>query len=355
MVKQQKPSRSAPPAKKPAAKASAVKAPPAKATSAKLPPAKTKAAKLPAGKAPAVKSPPPPPPAKPVAKKVPVAKPVAVAAKQPVAKAKTVKATIEQSPATEAQIVEALAGKLSSRSTGTGFSWLASTPVAKPEAVAIPAVEPQAEAPVIETAVAAEVVEPTPVVELEINAEPTVEPPAVEATEPVVDTAPETPATEQQTPPQAEEAMVETSTPDLKTLLPLAAANEQSLATTAKAVGDRIGWTLTIQAAVFVAFCVLAAKDVPPGGMQQFLLGATPLFAMILLGVGLANYRGVQLMLDKLEAERLSLQQQMSEPGAPAAPDSFANARRLAHLPSLLILGVLFVAWLYLGLTVWFL
>ncbi len=360
MVKQQKSSRSAPPAKKPAAKASAVKAPPAKATSAKLPPAKTKAAKLPAGKAPAVKSPPPPPPppAKPVAKKVPVAKPVAVAAKQPVAKAKTVKATIEQSPATEAQIVEALAGKLSSRSAGTGFSWLASTPVAKPEAVAIPAVEPQAEAPVIGTAVAAEMVEPTPVVELEINAEPTVEPPAVEATEPAVEAATEEPADVEQAPPQVAEVKAEacdTGAPELKTLLPRAAANEQSLATTAKAVGDRIGWTLTIQAAVFVAFCVLAAKDVPRGGMQQFLLGATPLFAMILLGVGLANYRGVQLMLDKLETERLSLQQQMSESGATTAPDSFANARRLAHLPSLLILGVLFVAWLYLGLTVWFL
>ncbi len=353
MVKQQKSSRSAPPAKQPVAKASAVKAPPAKATSGKLPPAKTKAAKLPAGKAPAVKS--PPPPAKPVAKKVPVAKPVAVAAKQPAAKAKTVKASIEQSPATEAQIVEALAGKLSSRSAGTGFSWLASMSVAKPEAVAISAVEPQAEAPAVETAVAAEEMEAASAVDLQIAVEPTVEPLFPAATEPPPEAATEAPATEEQAPPQVEEATLETSVPEFKTLLPRAAANEQSLATTAKAVGDRIGWTLTIQAAVFVAFCVLAAKDVPRGGMQQFLLGATPLFAMILLGVGLANYRGVQIMLDKLEAERLSLKQQMSEPGATTAPDSFANARRLAHLPSLLILGVVFVAWLYLGLTVWFL
>ena len=354
MVKQQKPSRSAPPAKKPAAKASAAKAPPAKPISKKLPPATTKTAKLPAGKAPAVKS--PPPSAKTPPRKVPAAKPVAV--KQQATKSKPAKASVEQSPATEAQIVEALAGKLSSRPAGTGFSWLASMPVPKSEAVVIPEDEPQVEAPAIEAPVADEVIEPAPAEILQINAEPAADSPSAAAPAPASDEAPETPAAEEQTPPQVEEVKAEvcdTVIPELKALLPQAAANEQSLATTAKAVGDRIGWTLTIQAAVFVAFCVLAAKDVPRGGMQQFLLGATPLFAMMLLGVGLANYRGVQLMLEKLEAERLNLQQQMSETGASAGPDSFANARRLAHLPSLIILGVLFVVWLYLGLTVWFL
>ena len=139
---------------------------------------------------------------------------------------------------------------------------------------------------------------------------------------------------------------------------PLAAANERSLGKMLKSARDRIGWTMAVQAGVFVAFCVLAAKDAPRGVMLQILLGGIPLFAMILICAGLVSCHATQLLLDKLEGERLQFQRlQQGLPGADMTvqPDSFSNARRLAHWPSMIILGILLVVWLCLGLTVWFL
>ena len=150
-----------------------------------------------------------------------------------------------------------------------------------------------------------------------------------------------------------EAAAPDAGNPPPKEWIPQAVSNERSLGKVLKQAGDRIGWTLTVQAGLVVAFCVLLAKDAPRTGMVQIMLGGIPLFAMVLICVGLANCHATQLLLDNLESERLQFQRLGA--GTELPPDSFSNARRLAYWPSLIFLGILLVVWLCLGLTVWFL
>ena len=251
--------------------------------------------------------------------------------------------------------MEALAGKLTARAAGTGFSWLGTSPTPKPEEPKNeePPVAPQAPAPAV--AIAVEVpdveeiqMETAPVNEVHVVAIPPEEPAQPES---------ELPATGE---PMSEEVKLEPAAegtgdegkPDSKEWVPLAAANERSLSKMLKHAGDRIGWTLTIQTGAFVAFCVLSVGQAPLSGFNQFLLGSIPVLAMALLCAGLANCHATQLMLDKLESERLDFQRRQPEI---AGPGSLTNFRRFAHWPLMAILAILLVVWLCLGLTVWFL
>jgi len=358
------------PQKKPeplrARKSITAKAPPAKAPSAKA------AARLPLAKASAVKAPPTKARAgrargwEPTSPNPPAAK----GGKHPapeVARASSRRgaSAVEPLPATEAQIVEALAGKLSAPGAGprAGLSWLAAAPKSNPEVVEPQA--PPAPAPALGEANVADLAVPAvnaedPVAEnLNVATLKTEEPTAeaiTEAPRAELSVAGELRAEE----PKAPEPR--TGSADVKEWLSPAAANERSLSKQLKATANRIGWILTVQAALFVAFCVMAAKDAPLSGLQSFLLGGIPLFAMVLISIDLMGLSASQSMLDTLEGERLAfqrLQRMLSDPGGCAdsvpKPDSFAAARRLAFLPSLIILGILLVVWLVLGLTVWFL
>ncbi len=358
------------PQKKPeplrARKSITVKTPPAKAPSAKA------AARLPLAKASVVKA----PPAKaraarargwePTAPKPPAAK----GGKHPVMELprstpRRGSFLPEQPPATEAQIVEALAGKLSAPGAGprAGLSWLAAAPKSTPEVVEPQA--PPAPGPAPGEAEAADVVvsevkaEEPAAENLHVAASIAEAPHAEPITEAPLAVVP---VVEESNVVQPKDAEPVAGTPDLKAWLSQAAANEQSLSKKVKATASRLGWTLTVQAALFVAFCVMAAKDAPLSGLQSFLRGGIPLFAMVLICIDLMGLSASQSMLDTLESERLHfqrLQRMLSDPGGCAdswqKPDSLAAARRLAFLPSLIILGILLVVWLVLGLTVWFL
>lgn len=341
------------PAKSPSRKTPAAKPaarPLVRASTAKAPPAKSRAVTARGGK--------PAPPKSPARK---TGKPAA--ADLPRSIPRKGSSAPEQPPATEAQIVEALAGKLSGPAAGSraGLSWLAAPSKSHPEVVEPPSIP--ARGPIVEEVIIADVV----VVELKVE-----EPENLNVATPNADEPPPDPLTEASNAevaapaePKAEEpkaAASETGAPELKEWLARAAANEQSLSKRIRATASRIGWSLTIQAALFVAFCVMAAKDAPLSGLQNFLRGGIPLFAMILICIDLTSLGGAQRMLDTLEGERLvfqRLQRMLPDPAAGAnletKPDSFAAARRLAHLPSLIILGILLVVWLCLGLTVWFL
>lgn len=375
-------------AKAPAAKLPAAKAPAAKVAARKLPPSKGRPVKLPALRAVAAKSPlakpvaaPPPakaPARKPEAPKPPVAK--ALAGKLPANRQGKERSAVEQSPATEAQIAEALTGKLSSRAAGTGFSWLGASSTPKPEAprpvvaevkTEVPEVAPEAPPPalaVVETITEEEeiLIESAPLNEPAAAALQPVEP-AQEASlmEPPATTEPvmaepivEEPGIPEPPAEVPEVAADDAVNSDPKVWAPLAAANGQSLGNMLKNARDRIGWALTVQAGVFVAFCILASKDAPRSGLLQFLRGGIPLFAMALICAGLISCHATQLMLDKLEAGRLHyqrLQQGLPGSGTAMPPDSLTKARWLAYWPSMIILGILLVVWLCIGLTVWFL
>lgn len=350
----------------PARKSLATKALPAKASSAKaaarLPLVKASAVKVPQAKARAARA----RGWEPTAPKPPAAK----VGKHPVTELprstpRRVSSAVEHSPATEAQIVEALAGKLSTQPAGSraGFSWLSTPQKSKPE-------EPEPKAlvapgPTIEEATIADVFVPEVKVEEplgeNLNAaslkteEPAPEP-ITEAPGIVVPVVEELKAVE----PGVMESR--TGTLELPAWLAPAAKNERSLYQKLKAASNRIGLSLIMQGVLFLAFCMVATKDAPLSGLQSFLRGGIPLFAMILICIDLMSLSGTQRMLDILECERLafqSLQRMLSDPGAGAdsetKPDSFAAARRLAYLPSQIILGILLVVWLALGLTVWFL
>jgi len=266
--------------------------------------------------------------------------------------------------------VEALTGKLTAPGAGSraGLSWLAGPAKSKPEveepelveastAVPPPPVTEVEELPVAPPMMERPAILPRLEERTEAEPQPVIPVPAEAVTE-----AADAPATIE---PKAEMTMAVESgaeKPLAKEWLPLAAANVRSLGKMLQVTGACIGWTLTVQAGAFVAFCVLAAKDAPLSGLQQFLLGAIPVSAIILLCAGLANFHAAQLMLDKLEAERLGFQHLLTPLAKPPAsvdagtrPDSLTNLRRLAYWPPLVILGILLVVWLCLGLTVWFL
>ena len=320
---------------------SAVKAPAAKTAAAKTPLRKTAAAKPPGGKVAFPK----PPARKPVIARAPAKKP---------------KPAIEPPPATEAEIMGAVSGKLSARPGSGGFSWLGTRTAAQPvtEAPTAPALEapapelPPAPVPPIELSAAAPAAEEAPpLAEAPVAEAAPVEQPAAEPEPPAVEEIiAEIPA---ETPPVVEEpvAAPEPVIPSVSELLPKAAANEASLSRTFKAAGSQLGWTLALQALVFIAFCVLVKGGVPHAGLPQFLAGAVPVFAMLLVVAGVLSFHATQLILDKLEAERRHYRQlqQLS------IPDDLTRYRQLAHRPSLIILGLLFVAWLFIGVTVWFL
>lgn len=328
---------------KAAGKAPAARTSAAKTAAAKTPLRKTAAAKPPAGKVAFPK----PPARKPVIARAPVKKP---------------KPAMEPPPATEAEIMGAVSRKLSARPGSGGFSWLgtrtAAQPVTEePKAPALEAPEPEmppAPAPPIELSAAAPaVVEMPPLVEELVVEAPSIEQPAAEPEPPAVEEIiAELPA---EAPPvvEAPASAPEPVIPSVSELLPKAAANEVSLSRTLKAAGSQLGWTLALQGLVFIAFCVLVKGGVPHAGLPLFLAGAVPVFAMLLVVAGIVSFHAIQLVLDKLEAERRLYRQLQQLPSA--TPDALTNYRQLAHRPSLIILGILFVAWLFIGVTVWFL
>jgi hypothetical protein len=349
----------APPAK-PAPKAALAKAPAPRAPIAKAPPPK----------APAAKAPPPKPPAK---KTVPP--------KAPVPAVKSKPASVEQSPATEAEIMGAVSGKLSTRGGAVGFSWLGSR--SRPDADEVkplPETNPAAEAPGFvaeapapatpvpiqaEVAIEEEVI----IVGTESVVETPVEAEVTPSTEPAAEIPPPVPAAPEETisAPESEaasltEAPVEqlaqvppalASVPDNHDALLQAAAKEEALARAFKAAAGQLGWTLALQGVVFAAFCVLMKGGVPPQGLPSFLANAMPLFAMVLIVAAFVSFQSTQLVLTKLEGDRLRLRQLLSPEDS--TPDTLTHQRQLAHWPALIILGILFVAWFFIGVTIWFL
>jgi hypothetical protein len=140
--------------------------------------------------------------------------------------------------------------------------------------------------------------------------------------------------------------------PDKNTVL-LAVASEKSLRQAFKETFHRLGWTLAAQGIIFAAFCILVSGGTPRQGLSLFLAGAVPLFAMGHIFASGLGFQSARRVLDVLEADRLRYQGLLSIHDGP--PVSLTNHRQLALWPAWVFLGVLFVAWLYIGLTVWFL
>lgn len=344
----------------------AAKALPSKPTP-KAAPANAPAAKAPMAKASVPKALPP----KPAVKKA------VVPAKAPGAKAKPSRA--EQSVATEAEIIGAVSGKLAAR-TGGGIPWLGSrfrTQAEQPKAEApaimiaetvieVPLALPALEVIVVEVPAVAEsaaevatevpgLAESEPVAESVAEAPPQEYPPAVQPEVTTLAVGPEAavPAAETVARPRTEVPPALAAVSDNKDTLSQAAANAEALSRTFKTAINRLGWALALQGIVFAAFCALVRGGIPLNGLPYFLAGAVPLFAMGLIVAAFVSLQPTQQVLDKLESERLRCRQLLLAQNGP--PDSLTNQRKLAHWPALLLLGVLFVAWLYIGLTVWFL
>lgn len=311
------------PAKAPA-KAAAVKSP-----AAKSPPAKAGRVRLPEPKTPARKAAP---------------------AKAPAAKAKK---EADKSPASEAEIIGAVTGKLATRGAAKGFGWLGSK--AEPASVAVstpapvePVVEEKVAAPPVVEAPAPAIIEPT--AEIIPVVEPLPEIPAVEEAPPAT---PETPAiaTEAETaapvaeaPPAAVEPAVEEIAPVVPAepvaAIPVADPSPApALGAAVKAAATQLGWTLALQGVVFAAFCTLVKGGAPLSGLPWFLTGVIPLFAMILIVAAFLTFAATQRMLDRLEGGNSPL----------------TALRRQAHLPAQIILGTLLLAWFCIGITVWWL
>jgi hypothetical protein len=323
--------------------------PPDKTATTKLPlrsrpaPVKTVAAKAPVTKAPAKKA----APAKPVS---------------PRARA----AVIEKSPASEAEIISAVAGKLTTRNGG-GMTWL-SAKAARIETVEItmesPAPEPAipVEAEVVEEPV---VEEPSGEAPAAVEAEPpqvesaveaSAEAPATETTEKAPDIASEVPpvsvVTEAVaddiatvgTPPEPAAAVAAPSPHTAARPAPSQQAFIQALATAAR----QLGLALVVQAFILIAFCILVKGGVPVSGVPYFLASVIPLFGIVLAVVGYLSFHGTRRLLDQLEHDRL--QRDPANPPAPLAP-----ARLFAHQPALIIIGFLIVVWFIIGATVWWL
>ena len=351
------------PAPKPAArpalnKASLAKKPATKSSGSKLPPLKAQPVKAAAKSA----------PAKPQAKKA-----APVKAPAPKAKPAPAPAPAPADPPTEEQIMGAVSGKFSSaRSAGGGFSWLAGAKDAAPAraaaaeetpvAAADPAPEPPA--PVAEAAPAVVEEIPAPADESEAAAPEaeaevlTVAPVVIESTDAPLVVEEETvvvtviepeaaPAGESGAEP--EEVSGETAAPVSalpEPIVPARAAvsdpaedQEEATAKAFQKAGAQMGGWLTVQAVVFLAFCVLIKGGVPQTGLPHYIVSAIPLFAIILAAAAFFAYAASQRVFDHLEAGRPEL----------------AAHRKAAHRPAHIILFVLAGVWFFIGATVWFL
>ncbi len=354
------------------------KSSPAKsAKAAARPSAKTAVKKLPARSRPSAtrSAPAKSTPAKAPARKMPPAKPVSSRSRA---------ATADKSPATEEEIISAVAGKLTSR-TGGGMTWL-SAKAARIETVEIsmeqPAPEPE---PVIP--VEAVVVEEEPVAEA---AAPRGTDAAAESSPSAGTAAGSSPAAEAAPAPAEErtEAPVPEATvaaPDISAEVPPVSVVTEAVADAAAAVdtapaapdipaatspaakasphaappsGDLLlavfsaarqqGRALTVQALTFIAFCILVKGGVPASGLPWVLAAVIPVFAIFLAVTAWISFCGTTRLLDQLDPNRAR-----SDPAHP--PASLTPARLLAHQPALIILGCLIVVWFLIGATVWWL
>jgi len=274
----------------------------------------------------------------------------AAPAKTPAGKAKR---EADKSPASEAEIIGAVTGKLAARSAAKGFGWLGSKAEPAPVIPGIPEpVKPVVEvqalvAPIIETpapAVSEPAAEIIPAAEPQPEISAPAEVPSSMPEAPAISVAAETAAPVAETPP----AIVETPAVALATVLsaePVAAmavavpAPAPALGLAVKHAATQLGWTLALQGVVFAAFCTLVKDGVPLSGLPQFLAGVIPPFAMTLIVAAFLSFAATQRMLIHLEGD--------------ASP--LTALRRQAHLPAQIILGVLLLAWFCIAITVWWL
>jgi len=325
-------------------------APPAKSAKAPArPAARTPAAKLPLRAKPA---PPKAPAAKTPAKKAPPAKPAPPRARP---------AAVEKSPATEEEIISAVAGKISTRTSG-GMTWL-SAKAARIESIEISTTAPAPE-PVIpvEAIVIAE--EPAP-------AEPPPPPPAEQAETPAPASQAETPDPVPTAP--SDNIPAETAPAEPPVSVVTEAVTEAVADTTAPAADAapapalpkpppaalpwlpalatamrQLSGALAVQGLTFIAFCTLVSGGVPTAGLPQVLAAAIPLFAILLAVAGYLSFHGTRRLLDQLEHDRAQ-----QDPAHPPAP--LTTARLFAHQPALFLLGFLILVWFIIGATVWWL
>lgn len=356
---------------------SAAKAPPAKPVPKAPPPSAKPVAKSPPPKTPAPK------PAAPAKKATPAA---ALPPRSPVAKTKSSKA--EQSPATEAEIMGAVSGKLAARTGGSGMSWLGSrprTPAEEPKAEVVAVLTEETIAPVAvempETPpppAAAEVVVEEVIISV---SEPVGEEPvaaAVESTDVAAPVAEDAPATESfvasepeviapPVEPPASPVLAEPVTAPPKETVPAPAAfvpasketlsqtldKGEALSVAFKTALHQAGWVLALQGLLFVGFAVLVKGGAPLHGLAYFLAGAIPLAALGLIVAAVMSMQRTQQVLERLESDRRRYHQMLSLPEG--QEDSLTNLRKAVFWPAQAVLGVLFLVWFVMGLNVWFL
>jgi hypothetical protein len=168
-------------------------------------------------------------------------------------------------------------------------------------------------------------------------------------TAPAVEPIRTTPALEPAEVPQAAAA---TAPPD-KNLLSQAVANEQAFSQAFKTSLMQVGWSLVLQGVILAGFCALVKGGTPLHGLPLFLTGLIPLIAMGLLVAAFMSFQAAQQVLDNLEADRRRCHRLLAVQDG--TPDALTSQRKLAAWPVQAVFGVLFVIWLFTGLTVWFL
>jgi hypothetical protein len=296
--------------------------------------------------------------------------------------AKTKSSKVEQSPATEAEIMGAVSGKLAARTGGSGMSWLGSRPrtsaeepkaevvavlteeTIAPVAVEMPETPPPAAAEVVVEEVVISVSEPVdeePVaaaVESTDAAAPVAEDaPATEApaaSEPEVIASPASPVlAEPVTAPPIETVPAPAFVPANKETLSQTLDKGEALSVAFKTAIHQAGWVLALQGLLFVGFAVLVKGGAPLHGLSYFLAGAIPLAALGLIVAAVMSMQRTQQVLERLESDRRRYHQMLSLPEA--QEDSLTNLRKAVFWPAQAVLGVLFLVWFVMGLNVWFL
>jgi hypothetical protein len=136
----------------------------------------------------------------------------------------------------------------------------------------------------------------------------------------------------------------------------LASLNEALLDKEHKLANDRIVWTLTSQSILLGAFCILALNKDRNKVLADQLLPIIPVFALIAVGAGLVGFAAAQIVVNKLEGERTHYQdvlkklydQKIPDLGVRRGKGWIGRTRVLGHFPSIIIMIILGLLWIFL-------